>query len=513
VSSESEYVTDVGYARHFDEDLSPSRLRLAAALNGFPTPSADTFDYCELGCAHGDTMNVLAAANPRARFVGVDFNAEHIASAKLSADGGALENVRFLERDFEALRADDFPELDFVVAHGVLSWVGPEKRRAILDFVSSRLKPGGLFYVSYNAMPGWAAVEPLRQLLVSRTLGVAGDTSERARQAVAFAKQMHDAGAAYFVQNPAAKEMLATMEALGGEYVAHEYLNAHWAPMYFAHVAWEMTTADLHFVGQLPLFLNYRDLAVPPLVRTLFEKVVDRATYESLKDYAINEFFRRDVYVKGRPGRNAALTNAYLDETPFGLSAPPPDDREVALPHAKLRLVGPVFDALFGALARGGTSVNELASRPDLAAFGRDRLRASLLRAVLAGWVIPLLAETHTEVAPDSAVRVDIPSPYNRMVLQRAGASAQPLVLASPASGTGVPITTIEALAIRVLSEVPMTNRADAVRALFGEKVRMSVGGRSIEDKDEQVRIVLDEIEAFRRWKLAKLIELRVLQA
>src|SRR5208283_3700722 len=122
---------------------------------------------------------------------------------------------------------------------------------------------GGLLYVSYNALPGWASVEPLRQLMLDRGAAVGGSSLERARAGLAFAKTLRDAGAAYFAGNPAANEMLGTMESAGLAYVVHEYLHAHWVPMYFTQVASEMAASGLHFVGQLPLYLNYRDLAIP----------------------------------------------------------------------------------------------------------------------------------------------------------------------------------------------------------------------------------------------------------
>ena len=89
-----EYVTDVPYLRSFVRDLSPLTLRLVAALNGFPTPPRDDFDYCELGSAHGDTTATLAAAYPHARFLGVDINPQHIASAHhLAAEGGSTTSA------------------------------------------------------------------------------------------------------------------------------------------------------------------------------------------------------------------------------------------------------------------------------------------------------------------------------------------------------------------------------------------------------------------------------------
>src|SRR5438128_2046070 len=113
----TEYVTDVSYVRRIDNDLSPVRMRIVAALNGFPPPPAKDYTYCELGCGYGDTPLLLAAANPTSRFFGVDINPEHVAEGERLARESELTNVRFLERDFEAL-GDEIPDLDYLTAHG-----------------------------------------------------------------------------------------------------------------------------------------------------------------------------------------------------------------------------------------------------------------------------------------------------------------------------------------------------------------------------------------------------------
>src|SRR5689334_12867672 len=205
------YLSDVPYLRTFSKDLSPAMLRLVAALNGFPAPPADDFDYCELGSGNGDTTAALAAAHPGSRFLGVDVNPEHVAFATSLANGGGLGNVRFLERDFADLAGEGLPDFDYICAHGVLSWISPEKRKALLAFAEAKLKPGGLLYVSYNALPGWAAVEPLRRLMVDSAAGIEGGTLDRARHAVAVATLLKDGGAGYFASNPVAKDMLDTM--------------------------------------------------------------------------------------------------------------------------------------------------------------------------------------------------------------------------------------------------------------------------------------------------------------
>jgi SAM-dependent methyltransferase len=506
-----EYVTDVTYVRSFEPDLSPARLRLVAALNGFTPPPADDFDYCELGSAHGDTTAALAAAFPRARFVGVDINAEHIASARELSRGGELGNVRFFERDFEDLAKEDLPDFDFITAHGVLSWVGPQKRKALIEFAQRKLKPGGLLYVSYNALPGWAAVEPLRQLILGKAGLASGGTLDRAREGVRFAKLMEQKGAEYFKSNPGAKAMLQAMERHGLAYVVHEYLHAHWVPMYFAQVAAEMAASELFFVGQTPLYLNYRDLAIPSSLAPVFGEIKDRIAFESLKDFALNEYFRRDIYTKGRTVCSLDATVAYLDSTPFGtLLGEGLVSRDVVLPHHTLHYAGEIFDALLPALEDGAAWISTLASRPELAGFGVARIRDAVLRLALGGQVTPMQEPTRAgTLAKDEALSVR--SAYNRWVLREGVRRESPVAVASPVAGTAVEVSLVETLALLLFTEVPPAERDGWLRAQCGRNLRLFVNERRIDDKEEQERVLLSEIERFRKTKLAKMSELGVL--
>jgi ubiquinone/menaquinone biosynthesis C-methylase UbiE len=512
MTSTPEYVTDVTYVRAFESDLSPVCLRLVAALNGFAPPPAHDFDYCELGCAHGDTTAALAAAFPRARFAGVDLNREHIASARAMARGGQLSNVLFFERDFEDLGKEELPEFDFITAHGVLSWIGPVKRKSVLDFARAKLKPGGLLHVSYNAFPGWASVEPLRQLILGRAALATGNSLERAKVGVDFAKTMAAGGAEYFTNNPAAKAMLETMEKHGLAYVVHEYLHAHWVPMYFGQVAAEMAEHDLYFVGQLPLFLNYRDVAIPAGLAPMFQAVGDRVTFESLKDFALNESFRKDVFVKGRTACSTEATRAYLDATPFGTLVGEGDLRQsVKLPHHTLHYVGEVFEALFPALEEGASTVARLLARPDVARFGAPRVREAIQKLALGGQVSPMQAETRAGAAPREGM-FRVPSAFNAWALAEGLSRESPVVLASTVAGTAFEVPLVEAVAMVALTQVVPSQRKEWVSTLASrESFRLFVSGRRVEGTEEASTVLLAEIEGFRARKLAKMVELGIL--
>jgi SAM-dependent methyltransferase len=503
-AGETGYLRDVTYVRQFSKELAPLAVRAAAALNGFAPPPADDFDYCELGCGTGDTANTLAAAYPRARFVGVDFNGEHVTFARGLAGRGGLGNVRFVERDFAQLSDETLPDFDYVCAHGVLSWIAPETRGALLDFAAARLKPGGLLYITYNALPGWAAVEPLRRLMHDASAGVEGGSLDRARHGAGVASLLCEAGAEYFASNPAAKELLYTALQMGLPYTAHEYFGAHWQPMYFADVAAEMTRRGLGFIGQLPLYLNYRDLTIPPSAMELFRQVGDRATFESLKDFAINEFFRGDVYVKGSSPRDVDVTRGYLETTRFGtLTAAEHVKREVHLRHHVLRFEGPLFDALIDRLGRDAAAVPELLDEPALAGYGDEALRQAVLRLLLGEQIAPMQAGSHR-----------VPWEYNRRILEQRLSTKDPVVLASPVAGTGIVVPTLQAVALRLMTGVDAADWPAWIRAFVARQpVRLKVGDRSVETEEGQVRVLLEELEKFRATRMPKLVALGVVEA
>lgn len=495
------YVTDVAYARQFCPHLAPTLLRSVAALEGFAPPPEDEFDYCEVGCGPGDTIATLAAAHPRARFVGIDLNAEHVAFARGLAVRGGLANLRLVEGDFELLGDDAaLPRFDYVSVHGLLTWVAPEKRRALVAFAARRLKPGGLLHVAYNAMPGWAALDPLRRLLLD-VAGTEGTTAERAQRALDAARALADREALYFVTNPAAREMLDVMVRQGTPYVAHEYFHAHWNPMYVSDVAREMAGEGLVYVGQLPAYRNVPELALPPKLVEAAARASDRIALEQLVDFAANEFFRGDVYRAGGEGRSTSTGAAYLDATPFGTLVETDRIRgEVKLPHHVVRLDGEIEAALLERIARRAATARALAEDPALERFGANRVRAALVRLLAVEQIVPMRASAE---GPATL--------YNHAILEQPLAEKSPVVLAAPTAGTGVQVSALHAVCLRLLTWIEPAQRPAWLRAYVdSHSLRLHVGGAPIEDRGEQARVLAQEVEKFRATRLPKLVELGV---
>lgn len=510
------YLPEVAYVRQFCAELSPVGFRAIAALAGCPPPKGNDFTYCEIGSGFGDTLLTLAAGHPSATFVGVDLNPTHVAAARRLAERGALANVRVLEGDFEDLDCLETSSLDYAVAHGFLSWVTPSKRKTMFERAAAWLKPGGLLYLGYNALPGWASVAPLRRFLLEAATTAEGSLEVRIRFALDLAKRLCDGRGQYFIDNPSSKEILSTAIERGVAYAAHEFFNPHWQPMYFADVAAEAHEHDFRFVGQLPLHLNYRDLATPPSLTALLPGLDHRLAWEHARAFAANEFFRRDVYVKGAVPRGPNVSHAYLDATPFGTLVPLEHvKREIALPSRTLDFSDPQADAVLRVLARRSSTVAELTREPTLLHLGLEAIRETVLRLAMGPDVLPMARPARAPIAQTlDALRFWLPSAFNRAVLMDSLSTGVPRVLASPVAGTGVGLSTLQAVALRALTEATPETRAVWLRSFVETTpLRMHDHGRRIDDKKGLADALEVQVEEFRAARLGKLVELGIVEA
>jgi predicted O-methyltransferase YrrM len=162
------YVADIGYTAGFYRETAPSHMAFAALTIGKSAGRAlKPKRILEIGFGQGLGLALLGAANPDIAFEGCDFNPEHVAHARRLIEGAELTNIAVSETSFEeaAARGGD-NDLDVIALHGIFSWVARATQDAIVSILRQRLQPDGMAYVSYNCMPGWAPLAPIRQLMV-----------------------------------------------------------------------------------------------------------------------------------------------------------------------------------------------------------------------------------------------------------------------------------------------------------------------------------------------------------
>jgi SAM-dependent methyltransferase len=305
------YVTEIEYTYGYYRELCPGLLRLACLSAGVALPNAKSLNYLELGYGQGLSLNIHAAANAGV-FWGTDFNPAQTAHALAFAEASGA-SVKPLNDSFAELAArTDLPEFDVIGLHGIWTWISEENSRHIVDIIRRKLRVGGLVYISYNCFPGWAPAAPLRHLMkLHGDLAGAEATgiSAKVNAAVAFAKQVVDSGALYFRGNPAVGERLNKIAEQGRNYLAHEYFNKDWRITAFSDIAETLDAAKLSFVASAHLIDHVDVINLSAEGQKLLAGVNHPILRQSVRDYFVNQQFRRDVFMKG-PRQLTAIERA-----------------------------------------------------------------------------------------------------------------------------------------------------------------------------------------------------------
>jgi len=428
------YVAEIEYTSGFFPELAPSLLSFAALVAGYQAPPIDRPFACfELGCGKGISANLIAAANPAGRFYANDFNPAHIVFARGLAADARLENVTFLEKSFAEIGGEELPDFDYISLHGVYSWVSAENRRAIVDFIRRKLKPGGLVYISYNCLPGWSAVAPLRELMMQYAARQSGPLPQRIKSSLAFAQGLGKAKAKYFAANPGAGPRLDRMAGQATNYLAHEYFNKDWTLLYHADVVADMTAAKLTYAGSATVIDQFDDLLANPEAFALYKDINDRVLRETVKDFVVNQQFRRDIYVRGAPRLDAQAQVAAAMKTRLVLRVPRAQCSEtVKVPVGSIKLA-PAYMKMLDFLADGPQPIRDILAKTAIVKLSdatQAIRRAALLTAV--GYVAPALPEDAEKAARQPTRQ------FNDAIINRTMRGDDINYFASPVTGSGI---------------------------------------------------------------------------
>ncbi|MYN17776.1 methyltransferase [Rugamonas sp. FT107W] len=296
----SGYVADIGYTYGYYDALNPLRANLALLKEGLAPPQVAT--ACELGFGQGLSINVHGAASD-VQWYGTDFNPAQAGYAQELAAGidGA---PRLFDQSFaEFCRRADLPDFDFIGVHGIWSWISDDNRAVIVDFVRRKLRAGGMLYISYNTQPGFAAMVPMRDLMTQHaaTLTPPGaGVLAKVDGALAFANRLMATNPLFARANPQVVERLRALETLDRHYLAHEYFNRDWLPMSFAGMAQLLSAAKLDFACPASFTDLVPALNLTPEQQALLKELSDPTFRESVHDFMVCQQFRRDYWVKGK---------------------------------------------------------------------------------------------------------------------------------------------------------------------------------------------------------------------
>jgi 2-polyprenyl-3-methyl-5-hydroxy-6-metoxy-1,4-benzoquinol methylase/methyltransferase-like protein len=381
----------------------PALVGAIARLFALETAPLGTARVLELGCAAGGNIIPLAARHPGASIVGVDLSAAQVAAGRARIADLELANIEIRCQSFADFDSQNEGPFDYIICHGVYSWVPGPLRDAILRICRDGLAPRGVALVSYNVLPGWRMLQALRDCFLLHSTPDA-DPRRRAAQARAL-MQLLPRGAP---DDGAYKSFLATEAArladASDEYLAHEYLDDVNEPCTFRDF---IDAAQRHGVA----FLAEADLPsmivsnYPPAMAEVVPRIGGNAllaTEQSI-DMVSGRTFRQTLLVAAeRAARiDRQVAAARLDDLHFLGDAELALTREaggatLARPSGR-RLhtgSGPLAEALarFVAAFPGSASVDDLVQALPAAARnaeGRAMVREAALNMVINGLATP----------------------------------------------------------------------------------------------------------------------------
>lgn len=294
------YVTDVNYTFGYYAELNPLRCRLPLLTVGYHSPKIE--NACELGFGQGLSVSIHAAAQAGIRWWGTDFNPSQAAFASEMARLSGSDARLFDEAFAEFCGRTDLPDFDFIGLHGIWTWISDENRRILVDFVRRKLRPGGVLYISYNTNPGWSAAAPLRHLMKrhAEVMGAPGQgVIAQTEQSLDFIDKFFAVNPSYAVANPAVVERFKGIKKQDRKYLAHEYMNRDWAPMHFSDLEHWLGEAKVTFACSANTLDHTQNLNLTPDQMAFLQGVPDFSLRETLRDYCVNQQFRRDYWVRG----------------------------------------------------------------------------------------------------------------------------------------------------------------------------------------------------------------------
>jgi methyltransferase-like protein/16S rRNA G527 N7-methylase RsmG len=271
----------------------PDSLYLIGRLFHLQPQSPEKCKVLEIGCAGGGNLIPLAYFWPDSEFVGVELSQHQAALANQVIDELQLNNIEVLHRDLMSLD-HSFGQFDYIIAHGVYSWVPDEVQQYLLKLCKTLLATEGIAYVSYNTLPGWEPRNMLREMMQyhSRNETTVQAQLEKSLEMLKILQQglPEDGSVSERWLRLQAEELLNKPP----NYVYHDYLEKHNTPVYFHQFAEQAQRHGLQYFAEASLYTMLSS-TLTPQAETALDQFEDPLEYEQYMDFFYLKHFRQSL--------------------------------------------------------------------------------------------------------------------------------------------------------------------------------------------------------------------------
>ena len=280
----------VPYFSHPFQKTHPENLYTIARLFGVDAPDFRKARVLELGCAGGGNIIPMAVNLPESRFVGIDLSKKQIGYGRKMIKELGLTNISLEHMSINDIDSG-FGQFDFIICHGVYSWVSTNVREKILSICNRNLAASGVSYISYNCLPGWNFIKSIRDMMLYHIADFEepSEKAEQARSMLQFILSSQDTDEdAYTAYLRSEMDILSRHR---DSYLLHDHLEDINDPVYFHEFMEKVERHDLAYLGDTDLFTMFPENLDENIAATI-NKIPEIIKAEQYMDFIRNRRFR-----------------------------------------------------------------------------------------------------------------------------------------------------------------------------------------------------------------------------
>lgn len=294
--------SELGYKSMPFPYTTPATLEAYAALVGVSAPNPKTARVLELGATYGGNIISQALFNPDATFVGIELSQEQVEKGNEVIANAGLTNVSLIQSDIASI-GSEIGTFDYIIAHGVYSWVDDGVKEALLRLIDEHLAEDGIAYVSYNTYPGWHTMEEVRQLMMFSNRDKAQFNH---KEKVLHGKTIGSIVGSQILKYDNLKErnskFLGALRSIMQKdeyYVGHDHLEPNNDPVYFYQFNDHLEAHNLAYLCDADLTLSMVRSFDADIADTLDKLALnDHVAQEQYLDFMLDTTFRKSIICK-----------------------------------------------------------------------------------------------------------------------------------------------------------------------------------------------------------------------
>lgn len=296
--------SELGYKSMPFPYTTPATLEAYAALVGISAPNPKTARVLELGATYGGNIISQALFNPDATFVGIELSQEQVEKGNEVIANAGLTNVSLIQSDIASI-GSEIGTFDYIIAHGVYSWVDDGVKDALLRLIDEHLAEDGIAYISYNTYPGWHTMEEVRQLMMFSNRDKAQFNH---KEKVLHGKTIGSIVGSQILKYDNLKERnskflgaLRSVMQKDEYYVGHDHLEPNNDPVYFYQFNDHLEAHKLAYLCDADLTLSMVRSFDADIADTLDKLALnDHVAQEQYLDFMLDTTFRKSIICKAK---------------------------------------------------------------------------------------------------------------------------------------------------------------------------------------------------------------------